>query len=315
MTTAIDSNKSLNILFRPIGYRNQTGKATVEEIENWVKKENPGFIKKQPYMSLFGAIGAGLGIVALILGFKKESNVVKWLGGVLSMIGTGAVGIGTIWNSLTGEIRKSAGEHSENRNNGGSPSLTSSIEGSNDDEKIKSTIQTLNKNYNKFSTEYEGLTKLLLKIDSKKGFNAFEELIKDTTKDSHYRIFLLKSIISDNKNESAKKLLINIIKDNNLESEIRIKAIEFLRKEFENFTNDEKGLLKNMFSDLIVENLKNNSDPELTREATRAFVVTNIYTRKESIGILNDVLALLDESKNKESVAFISMCKKSLETS
>ncbi|MBI1858107.1 MAG: hypothetical protein HYR97_03220 [Candidatus Melainabacteria bacterium] len=108
MPATIDSTKSVNFFFRPVGYRNQNGKKpTVEEIETWVQTENPKYIKRQPYLSLFGVIATAVGLVAEVFGFKKESNLTKWLGGVLTLLGISATGIGIMWTKFTDELRGS----------------------------------------------------------------------------------------------------------------------------------------------------------------------------------------------------------------
>ena len=108
MPATVDSIKSMNILFRPIGYKNQDGKATVEKIENWVRKEKPNFIKKQPYISLIGSVSTIVGLLAGVLGFKKENNIVKWFSGVLTLLGISATGMGIMWSKFTEELRTTA---------------------------------------------------------------------------------------------------------------------------------------------------------------------------------------------------------------
>lgn len=88
MIAVSDTTKAINLLFRPIGFRCPQGKqATLEEIKRWKEKDNPNVIQQQSYLTIGSSITTALGAIIGIIGFKKDSGLGKWFGGILSLCG------------------------------------------------------------------------------------------------------------------------------------------------------------------------------------------------------------------------------------
>ena len=313
MTTRTDSTKSVSFLFRPVGYRNTNGKSpTVEEVENWVQKEKPGAIKQQPNLTF---IGFGLGIVGVglgILGLKKDNGSLKWLGGLLSLLGISGGGTGIMWSKLVNEMRKvfsSLNDSSSSNSKANDP--LRDIEGKNDEEKEKNAIRMLNDTIT-HNTQKETALWVLLKIGNEDCLTAIKNFIEDKTRNISVRKAFLNTVASDSRRkEFAKNLLVDIIKNHDLE--LSIKAIEFLRKEFQNFSEQEKTSLKGILIELINKNLNNDSYTDLVQEAVRAFTITVIYKKEEAIPILEDIAKIegIEQAPNNFK-GYVSDCIKYL---
>ncbi len=96
---------------RPIGLRMSQGKEpTFEDVRKW-KEKSPNIILQQSYLTVGSAIAAVIGTVLGIIGFKKDSTLGKWFGGILALVGIGSGGVGAyitkLINEAFEEIKKS----------------------------------------------------------------------------------------------------------------------------------------------------------------------------------------------------------------
>lgn len=110
MVAIKDSTQVVNSLFRPIGFRIPDGKkATVEEIKKWKEKEKPNFIQEQSYLIIGGVIATILGAIIGFLGFKKDNKLMKWFGGILTLVGVGSGGTGIVYKAeLNSDLKKAS---------------------------------------------------------------------------------------------------------------------------------------------------------------------------------------------------------------
>lgn len=88
MPIITDSTGQINVLFRPVGFK-ATGerKATPEEIIDWKKDKDLSIIQKQSFLTIAGLLGTIVGLVAGLIGFKKDSALGKWSGIGLAIVG------------------------------------------------------------------------------------------------------------------------------------------------------------------------------------------------------------------------------------
>ncbi|OGI08079.1 MAG: hypothetical protein A3F80_02050 [Candidatus Melainabacteria bacterium RIFCSPLOWO2_12_FULL_35_11] len=91
----IDSTNIIGFPFRPIGFRLPDGKAaTLEEIKKWKEKENPNIVQEQSFLTLAGVVGTVVGLVASLIGFKKDNSLGKWIGIGLTALGIVGAAVG-----------------------------------------------------------------------------------------------------------------------------------------------------------------------------------------------------------------------------
>lgn len=99
MPPVTDVTKVVSFPFLPIGYWAAKGnRGTVQEIIKWYQEEKPNFIKRQPLVTVFGAIFTLGGALFGLSGFKTDSKAVKWFGGILALCGV----IGSVIGKLMG---------------------------------------------------------------------------------------------------------------------------------------------------------------------------------------------------------------------
>lgn len=206
MVAVKNVTNDVSLLFRPIGF--STGKdkkATIEEIRKWKEKEKPNFIKGQSYLSLGGIIAAAIGVVVGLTGLKKDSRLMKWLGGLLTVFGIGSSGIGILKTDSQTTIIGTSGKK---------------IEGKDNKDKIQNAIAII-KNDKSSSIEEAQALSFLLKTGESEALKVIEDLIKDKTKDVEARgCLVLRVARSETQKELAKTLLINIIQEASLETSL-----------------------------------------------------------------------------------------------
>src|SRR3989338_7997007 len=72
----------------PVGFRCPQGKqATIEEIKEWKKRNDPHIVLQQSWLTFGGIVTAVLGGILGIIGIKKGSKLRKWSGGILALLG------------------------------------------------------------------------------------------------------------------------------------------------------------------------------------------------------------------------------------
>ena len=104
-----DSTKNINFLLRPIGFRSrQTGTVSSDDIVQWMQEKNQGKIKVLPNIFFVSLATALVGLVTSIVGFKKDSKLTKWLGGLITLIGIIGSGAGILFSKAFKQLKAEA---------------------------------------------------------------------------------------------------------------------------------------------------------------------------------------------------------------
>lgn len=105
------SANGIGLFHLPVGYpRSVERPITKNNVQGWLKENsNASILKKTSYGTYLGIATALAGIVTNLIGFKKDSNFAKWVGGILGFVGIVATFIGKVFGvdfDLANKIEK-----------------------------------------------------------------------------------------------------------------------------------------------------------------------------------------------------------------
>ncbi|MBI2995758.1 MAG: hypothetical protein HYY52_03525 [Candidatus Melainabacteria bacterium] len=265
-----DATKTVNLPFRPIGFKFPQGKkeVTMSDITDWIKEKNPGPIQCLPHFAIWAGIGTIASVILGFVGIKKDNKLFKWGGGILGVVGAVIIAVGVYFGKLVKQIPEQEKKAKEEQ-----------------EKKSEDAFQKI------LETSVINSLKNISKEDETKCEEQRKELISRHAKDSEKVKTLFEKIKSSSDDEGLakeaelclkitydeeKKINSMIVALNNKSADIdaRCEAIMDLR-----FANKYK-----MVTDALSERVKDKSEPYRIRENSfLALVHREGYNAKDLI--------------------------------
>ncbi len=95
-TTVQENELWINRPFSYIFHGKKNEKPTLRNIVNHLKEQNPGYLWYKTPKHALAPLAFLAGVIGWIFGSKKDSSLLKWAGGLLTIIGVGATALAYI---------------------------------------------------------------------------------------------------------------------------------------------------------------------------------------------------------------------------